>query len=378
MIRPGAQGFQPRAISVTSHTGKLEVDLLVAPGHSLYHASSALSGLALLANREAIVLRLRRSMALDARPRALIRLDARNSAGTRRKVTVDFADRADSFSIPTLEQSDVYFKRSFVTTDVLALPASHQERIIPFGLNFASLDPRAIATHLRIAVNLLSERLSTQGSKSLGFALREFGQRVRLAYGIPPAAAFECHACNTHSHAEGTVLLRTRLWSPEKEGDDLETVNEGRIALVQALQRGLGNRFAGGIIADSFSESICPGSALVRQATNMREYAREVKKAKIGVYVRGLHHSLGFKMAEYLAAGLCIVSEPLRHELPVPLEQGVNYLPFTSHQECLAQCSWLLSHPVEAARMQSANLDYYRRWVEPAAHMWDVLTRSFE
>ena len=103
-----------------------------------------------------------------------------------------------------------------------------------------------------------------------------------------------------------------------------------------------------------------------------------VKKVGIGVYVRGLHHSLAFKMAEYLAAGLCIVSEPLVHELPVPLREGVNYLLFRSHDECLERCRWLLSHPAEAERMRWANRDYYRRWVEPEAHMWGVLTRSFE
>jgi len=369
---------QKKDMGMKSNTGRFEVDLIVAPGHPMYHGSSVLSGLALLESRGAICLRLKKGTALDSHPRALIRLDVRNVGGTRRKLIIDLADRADSFSIAAIEQSDLYFKRSFVSSDILALTACRTERIVPFGLNFASLNRRAIATHLRIAVNLLSQRLSAQHSKKVDSALREFAQRVQLAYGIPSAAAFECIARGTGSKSEGTVLLQTRIWPPQPRGDDFEGVNKNRIALVQALQVGLGARFVGGIIADEFSESNCPSKALIRSATNMREYAREVKKARIGVYVRGLHDSLGFKMAEYLAAGLCIVSEPLRHELPVSLQEGINYLPFTSPEECLAQCLRLLSHPVDAERMRAANLDYYRRWVEPSAHMWNVLTRSFQ
>jgi hypothetical protein len=91
-----------------------------------------------------------------------------------------------------------------------------------------------------------------------------------------------------------------------------------------------------------------------------------------------LHNAIAIKMAEYLAAGLCIVSEPIVHELPVPLIAGVNYLPFASLEECASQCKWLLAHPTEAARMRVANLDYYSKWVEPKAHVQNLLSRAFE
>ncbi len=364
--------------AVRSHNGTFEVDLLVSASHDLYHGSSALSGLVQLAVNGSIILRLRQDVALESRPRALIRLDVRNLRGACRKVAIDFADRSGSFSSPTLEQSDVYFKRGFVSGDIFALPLEQQKRVIPYGLNFASLHPRAVVTHLRIAASLLAQRLSAEGSKDLSSTVREFVHRSRLAYGIPPATAFECRASEAQSKAGDTVLLQVRLWPPQVGCDDLESVNVGRVALVQTLKRGLGDKFVGGIITDRFSELHCPPDLRIQNTTNMRRYARVVKKVGIGVYVRGLHHSLAFKMAEYLAAGLCIVSEPLVHELPVPLREGVNYLLFRSHDECLERCRWLLSHPAEAERMRWANRDYYRRWVEPEAHMWGVLTRSFE
>jgi hypothetical protein len=117
---------------------------------------------------------------------------------------------------------------------------------------------------------------------------------------------------------------------------------------------------------------------LVRQNKRRGAYLKQVTSATIGVYVRGLHNSIAIKMAEYLAAGLCIVSEPIQYEVAVPLVAGVNYLEFRSHEECATQCEWLLSHPVEAERMRTANLNYYAKWVDPKAHVYELLSRSFE
>jgi hypothetical protein len=155
-------------------------------------------------------------------------------------------------------------------------------------------------------------------------------------------------------------------------------VNNERIAIVQTLQSALGRRFVGGILADAFSKSVCPPGVLVHTNKRRSAYLRLVTSAAVGVYVRGLHNAIAIKMAEYLAAGLCIVSEPIAHELPVPLIAGVNYLPFRSLEECASQCKRLLAQPAEAARMRAANLDYYVKWVEPKAHVDDLLSRAFD
>ena len=133
----------------------------------------------------------------------------------------------------------------------------------------------------------------------------------------------------------------------------------------------------GGIVADAFSVVSCPADVLVRANKKPSAYVRLVRAAGIGVYTRGLHHAIAIKMAEYLAAGLCIVSEPLSHDLPVPLVEGINFLSFRSYDECVSQCEWLSSHPREAAHMRLANLEYYRKWAEPSAHIHDLLLRSF-
>lgn len=361
---------------MAAHNGNYGVELLISPNHDLYHASCALSGLAQLAAERAITLHAKATPALDPHPRALLHIRARNSHGADRSVVIDFADAPDSFSIPALERSDVYFKRSFMAEHIIRLPTHLQPRVRSYGLNFAALDKRAIPLHLRIATHQLLQDLLSKGKHKTLSALRKYFQRLGLTYGIPSTTSFERRYLVKANSANRTVLLQTRLWPPRTMIDDMVAVNSNRIALVHTLKTVLGEQFVGGILADAFSISTCPHMLLVGHK-NMREYAKMLKMVEIGIYVRGLHHSLAFKMAEYLAAGLCIVSEPIKHELPVPLEEGVNYLSFRDHDECVKQCIWLQNHPEFATRMRNANIDYYRKWVTPRAHMIRTLDNSF-
>ena len=361
---------------MAAHNGKYIVELLISPNHGLYHASCALSGLAQLASERAITLRAKTAPALDPHPRALLHFRAQDPNGTNRSVVIDFADAADSFSIPAIEHSDIYFKRSFMAEHIIRLPTHLQPKVRSYGLNFAALDRRAIPLHLRIATHQLVQNLLSRRNHKPFSVLREYFQRLGLAYGIPPTTSFERRYPVEANNSNPKVLLQTRLWPPRTTTDDMTAVNTSRIALVRTLKTVLGDRFVGGILTDAFSLSNCPHTLLVGHK-NMREYADTLKEVDIGIYVRGLHHSLAFKMAEYLAAGLCIVSEPITHELPVPLEDGINYLSFRDHDECVDKCAWLQTHPESARRMRNANIDYYKKWVAPRAHMMRTLESSF-
>lgn len=356
----------------------IEADLIVTASHDIYHGSSIVSGLVELARRREIKLRLRRSPNFDPQHDGIVLLDLRHPAKGSRRVAIDLSDLADHFSMPMLEDSDVYFKRSFLSPIVRALPSASRERVIPFGLNFAAISQSAIPTHIRIATLLLTDSIGRLGLRHGPSALRTFRTNCRRVFGIPAARIFESSEPPERTAPDQTVLLQTRIWPPEPSPENLQAVNAERIALVRALRKEFGNHFIGGIVADGFSRSNCPPEALVHQGTNRWEYAGSLRRATIGVYVRGLHDSMAFKMAEYLAAGLCIVSEPLKHELPVPLVAGLNHLVFHTPEECAAQCRRLASRPEESTRMRAANREYYRRWVAPKSSVANLLRRSFD
>ena len=137
-----------------------------------------------------------------------------------------------------------------------------------------------------------------------------------------------------------------------------------------------GERFVGGIMKDAHSQRICP-EVVVGDNIYRGDYVQFAKRFAVGVYSRGIHHSLAFKLSEYLAAGLCIVSPPFLHELPVPLEAHRHYLPYATLEECVRQCEVLLKDPAKARQMSAENRAYYRQWVEPSAHALDLLKRTF-
>jgi hypothetical protein len=76
-------------------------------------------------------------------------------------------------------------------------------------------------------------------------------------------------------------------------------------------------------------------------------FIRWSKRNLVGVYVRGLNYSYGFRFAEHLAASQCVVahSDGFRNVARVPPQEGVHYIPFTTPEECVAQCRRLLSDP---------------------------------
>jgi hypothetical protein len=355
---------------------EFDVSLLVSASHSFFDGSGVLRGLSDLDRERTIRLKLRGGGAYDPRHHGLVQFDVSRADGSgSRRVVVDVTDQADRFCAVALDQVDIYYKRSFSQQCVNQLSIPNQRRVRPYGLNLACLGFSAAHWHIRAAAKVFAQRVNARGARSLRDALSEFIANCRLATGLPGPAAFRGAR---RPDALPVVILQSRIWPPEQSAENLQRVNDERIAIVRMLKSTFGSRFVGGIVADAFSESVCPPEVLVRQNKRRGAYLKLVTSASVGVYVRGLHNAIAIKMAEYQAAGLCVVSEPIAYELPVPLVAGVHYLEFRDYEECASQCEWLFSHPAEAEQMRIANLDYYAKWVEPKAHVHELLRRAFD
>jgi hypothetical protein len=175
-----------------------------------------------------------------------------------------------------------------------------------------------------------------------------------------------------------SVIFQTRLWRPEDNSaaPDVDKVNEERANMVRSLRSAFRERFVGGIVADAYSRTFCP-DAVVSAHTSRRAYIRRTQHALVGVFTRGLHDSLGFRLPEYLAAGVCIVSKAIQDVIPAPLAVDVHYKSYQSINECISQCDYLLTHPDEAQRMRIANTKYYVEWCSPKQQMLLLLKRCF-
>jgi hypothetical protein len=347
----------------------------VAPDTDLYHAAKLATGLAELSRRGVLTVR---TQAYDgpAPPpgeRRAVRWNVVDNE-TRRslRLALDLVDSAARIDSLSARECDVYFKRSFLRSEAERLaPPDARCVFLPLGLNHSCLSPAARSLYARAAWDRRrSLRLSAPGSWKAGGG---FLKDLRTMAGLPPPEAFENFEPGGRT---GQVLFQTRVWAPEPSTDDLPALNRERADLVRELKAAIPDAFVGGVMADAFSTANF-SDVVTARSLHRAQYAAMTRRASIGVYSRGLHDSLAFKLSEYLASGLCVVSSPLKHELPEPLVAGRHYLPYQTAAECAQAVRWLLSHPDAARKMQSDNAEYYRTNLAPAACVSGALTRAF-
>ena len=337
------------------------VDVFVGPQHDLVHTSLVLTGLCALAATGAITLRYLRANAAGDRwligDPVVIVFDVHDAGTTR--VAIDLRD-GEGISQPIIDRVRWYFKRSFYLPELQSVASERRDRILPFGLNFPC---RSVRSSARL--------LATIGGP-IALTGRAGVERLRAYLSTPPPAVFEQ---GPDTPVDPWVHFQPRLWVPDDAAaGEAEAVNTERVITVRALKREFGSRFIGGLAATDYAKQHYPDD-LTSHSSKSQDYVRLKQRCLIGIYTRGLEHSLAFKLSETFAASQCLVSVPLRYGLPAPLEIGRHYLEFETIDGCIAACHRLLADLDAAQTMRRANHDYYRREIAPAAHLQRVLDR---
>lgn len=338
----------------------LSIVVYVSPGHDLIHTSLLHTGFCELALRDAIAIRYRRPPAADAwlaGDPIVVCFDIEGPTPLR--VAVDLRD-GEGISSPIIDRVDRYLKRAFYRPEVDRLPPHHAVKLAPFGLNFPC---RNGASSWRL-LQTIGLPLAAEGKAGLS--------RLRQYLLTPPISEFEL---DPSVPVSARVIFQTRLWTQQEVAPgEAEPLNQERLAMVRALKRAFGDRFAGGLVPTPFARATYPDD-VTPHSSQAADYLKLRKQCLIGVYTRGIEHSLAFKLAETFAASQCLVSVPLRYELPSPIEEGRHYLLFNTPDECVAACQRLFDDPARASAMRYANHEYYAREVEPAAHVMKMLDR---
>jgi hypothetical protein len=168
-----------------------------------------------------------------------------------------------------------------------------------------------------------------------------------------------------------SVIFYTRLWNPSDQVKDKEYFNsiqknnDTRIELVRKLRKEFGNRFIGGIQYSPFAYRKCGDLVAKIGETRRKSYLEVMKSSDICIGTTGLHDSIGWKTAEYVAAARAVVNERLLYSAGENFEENKNYLAFDSVDECLSKVDYLLLNPKIVYEMKLENENYYRNYLKP-------------
>jgi len=301
----------------------------------LFHVAHTVAGLCQLEAQDRIELALRRSSAIGQHAMVL------ELNGLR--AGIDLSDHSDRMQ-PELSACDLYFKRCVRPEDLKL-----SNRIRPFGLNYSCRSRKATLRLLHL--------FGPSGVVRHRSAWKKF-------LCVPLVKEFEREPAEA---ASATILFQARLWdAADCPGD--ERINEDRVELLLALRRQFKQRVVGGLVPTPQARRDYP-DLLTTLPSRQSKYIRWARRHLISIGFRGLFGSLGFKLAEALAASQCLISEPTAAYLPADMPRAE----YRSTEECVAACDHYLSHPDDARQLRKLAWEYYRSAVEPGAHLSRVL-----
>ena len=168
------------------------------------------------------------------------------------------------------------------------------------------------------------------------------------------------------------ILFRSRLWDPGNTKLDWKKrerfqLNKERTEINRSLKRKFPENFKGGIQKDIFSETFCPDLLLPQKEYHKRSYIKVLKESSIGIVNQGLENSISWKMGEYVAHSMAIITSPLEQFVFLgEFKEDENYLKYESVEECVEKTQYLLRNDKQRNEMQIKNQNYYREYLHPA------------
>ena len=275
-----------------------------------------------------------------------------------------FYDTSDSPHLldEAAEVADAYFKRSYVAN---LIPDRYKSRVYPLGLNYelytGKLDYYEIP------------RFILRKSSFRRFPV-EFMKRIAELATVSFLPTIRNMCAPPVPNQVPQVLFMARAWDPagesakisEKERTERTQINETRARCIELLRKELGPKFYGGFAHTRYAVENY-GNLLLESPmiSGKKNYLTLLRQYPICIATVGLHGSIGWKMAEYVAFSKSIVSERMKCVVPGPFGTGVNYLEFDSPEKCLQETMRLVEDAQLRRQMMADNWAYYKAYVVP-------------
>lgn len=253
---------------------------------------------------------------------------------------------------------DIIFKRGYVDE----MKDYNDVKVYPLGLNYSvEYDGGAISVKEKVKNYI----------KNIEW-IRKLLKADKYTY------PFEMYEQMPILHREHKILFLTRLWNPVNAiypsmKEEWEAINHNRVEAIRLCRKEFGKYFLGGLEDNEFTRKYASDVILGYQFTNKASYLELMKQHNICIATTGLHGSIGWKFAEYVAASRCIVSEPLEYKTTGDFAEGKNYMAYHNPIEMLEKINHLLENPSKMLDMMYANYLYYNSFMRPDNLVLNIL-----
>jgi len=277
-----------------------------------------------------------------------------------------------------LDWSDFYFKRSYSKAAHEGISA----KIQPLGLYYLVYGPR-----MGLSRRLMKNLQVTRQSKAIDLA-KLLVLHSRLLSGLFSLKGGS--SVNWYSRFEGSpgmkqdpkVIFMTQVWNTHNISnrqilEERLEINKMRCECIGLLRKEFPKQFFGGIYPSEYALAIHKDFVLPdKRVFHKKNYLTRMHASDIGVSTMGLFGSNGGKLGEYVAAAKAIVTERLRYQVPGDFESGLNYLEFTTPEECVSQVRRLVDNPDLRFTMMQRNHTYYQSCLRPDVLVWNSLQKA--
>lgn len=323
---------------------KIEIDLIKLS--NIPHINQILVGLYELEKDNIIKLKITNDFSSNLAA-CIMKIGSKN-------IIIDTEDSANFSALKAINERniDFYFKRSFLKSEA----DKYKFKSYPFGLNYDVFNDR-----LKSEIPLY-KRITNILKRIDSINYTNFESKPIINKKNPKICFF------------------TRLWNPFNVEDisqkkERENINKFRINCIRICKEKYGNNFIGGIYKDKFSKKICPDCVIDNSITRKKNFLKIIKQSDVCIATKGLHNSIGWKLAEYVCASKAIISEPLDFSLSGIFLKDKNYIEFSSIDSLISSIDNLISDDLSRYDMMVSNNDYYINNLNPKSIMMNIITK---
>jgi len=180
---------------------------------------------------------------------------------------------------------------------------------------------------------------------------------------------------------EPRALFMTRAFdvgnAPDRSAEKVAeriALNDERAAIIRSLRSALGSRFYGGFTHTPHAVRNYPDALIPDPARGSKGgYIRTLRAYPVCVATTGIHGSIGWKFAEYVAFAKAVVSEPLNYVVPGDLAPGRHYLEFHGVDGCVQAVLRAMEDATLRAQLMANNASYYQSYLRPDRLVWNTI-----